>query len=1093
MFRKVLFITIITVQGLSAQTPTASENYTMHRVMLDAAGTVGATEVQYYDGLGRPTVAATNANANGTDFSYTLQTYDAKGRDWQTWLPVAGGSSPDYISPASLQASALGLDASPYAENEYDALDRATKVWGGGQAWRDAGRSVRKTYRSNTAGEVRRYTVNAAGHLTSSGFHPAGSLSVEVSTDEDNRTLTVYRNVTGLTLLERRSTCNNTYFVYNDLDQLQYVLSPMASNALNSNGTWSIANNPTLRGYAYYYEYDSRGRCVKKKLPGCDGILYRYDRGDRLVFSQDGEQQHRGEATFYLYDHLGREAVRGICQASGFPDTENLLARAFIGQGGAYAGYHSELSLPSLVQLLQVNYYDTYAQIPDSAGYPFVAHEGYASQKADAHRLLTGKRVYLLGSPSVFYPTLYFYDNKGQAVLTRTRNFRHGINDTFTKYSFTGKPEKMHLIHRNGSQTVMHTEDFTYTYDGVDRPRKVMHSVDSNPAVKIAEYTYSDQGLVSRKETAGYSMTYDYNLRNWPTKLNASLFAEYLNYETSVEDAIPQYGGNISSMSWTASGLKGGSERGYTFAYDNLSRLTSSSYFSDYGDEDYEEQYGYDANGNINDLYRAGISYDGTCRTVDDLIADYSGNQLSKVYDNADDPDNHGLFHFWDGADADVEYQYDRNGNMTQDLNREISSVTYNVLNLPKKIQFEDNSYIRNNYTADGEKCQQSACISNSWATPIGNTTSLVTRYITEYCGNLEYRQQVGQTTKQYLHFDGGYITFEGTTPKYHFYVQDHLGNNRLVMSQTGQVEQEAQYYPSGAIMTDISTSLSLQPYLYSGKELDRMHGLDWYDYGARQYDAALLRWHTVDPLCEKYYHMSPYVFCGNNFVNAFDPDGKDWVMRKYDDKEEYYYDRNVRSAEQFNEKYKGQDNMKYIADGTKVTLGGSEYVFSNEGKGSVSIDGTKKDDYPIKYGKSFTIFGTADNSCNGETVHQNWYGSYTGPDNPLDYTERDSYLYIPENRSELVSMAHDILYDNAGAKGKSDAINNYSKGVLKADILFVAGNMVNVALPGGSLGDKVVSAFSASLFSALLIKKSFQFYQSKVPIEMQIQMNNVY
>ena len=70
------------------------------------------------------------------------------------------------------------------------------------------------------------------------------------------------------------------------------------------------------------------------------------------------------------------------------------------------------------------------------------------------------------------------------------------------------------------------------------------------------------------------------------------------------------------------------------------------------------------------------------------------------------------------------------------------------------------------------------------------------------------------------------------------------------------------------------STNTGLQPYMYNGKELDRTYGLDWHDYGARHYDAALLRWHTVDPLCEKYYHMSPYAFCANNFVNAFDPKG---------------------------------------------------------------------------------------------------------------------------------------------------------------------------------------------------------------------------
>ncbi|SFG78165.1 RHS repeat-associated core domain-containing protein [Prevotella sp. KH2C16] len=67
----------------------------------------------------------------------------------------------------------------------------------------------------------------------------------------------------------------------------------------------------------------------------------------------------------------------------------------------------------------------------------------------------------------------------------------------------------------------------------------------------------------------------------------------------------------------------------------------------------------------------------------------------------------------------------------------------------------------------------------------------------------------------------------------------------------------------------------STQRYKYNGKELDRMHGLDWYDYGARHYDATIARWMCVDPLAEKYYHVSPYVYCINNPIRYVDPDGK--------------------------------------------------------------------------------------------------------------------------------------------------------------------------------------------------------------------------
>ena len=60
-----------------------------------------------------------------------------------------------------------------------------------------------------------------------------------------------------------------------------------------------------------------------------------------------------------------------------------------------------------------------------------------------------------------------------------------------------------------------------------------------------------------------------------------------------------------------------------------------------------------------------------------------------------------------------------------------------------------------------------------------------------------------------------------------------------------------------------------------NGKELDRTHGLDWYDYGARNYDAFLPGFTTIDPMCEKYYHISPYVYCLNNPVKHIDPDGR--------------------------------------------------------------------------------------------------------------------------------------------------------------------------------------------------------------------------
>ena len=157
--------------------------------------------------------------------------------------------------------------------------------------------------------------------------------------------------------------------------------------------------------------------------------------------------------------------------------------------------------------------------------------------------------------------------------------------------------------------------------------------------------------------------------------------------------------------------------------------------------------------------------------------------------------------------------------------------------------------------------------------------------------------------------------------------LQDHLGNNRQALIRSGSVLQVTRYYPVAlrrlflamaelkqvslcsfglvkkfgaqyAGSTEIS-GVNIQPYKYNfsierekrklafssereknrpkvnGKELDRMHGLDTYDYGARQYNPILGRWDRMDPLCEKYYGVSPYAYCANNPVRYIDPDGR--------------------------------------------------------------------------------------------------------------------------------------------------------------------------------------------------------------------------
>ena len=124
----------------------------------------------------------------------------------------------------------------------------------------------------------------------------------------------------------------------------------------------------------------------------------------------------------------------------------------------------------------------------------------------------------------------------------------------------------------------------------------------------------------------------------------------------------------------------------------------------------------------------------------------------------------------------------------------------------------------------------------------------------------------------------GGYSTFDkekNDLPIFHYYTQDHLGNNRIVTNEDGTVEQIVHYYPFGGIFNDTGLNTVLQQYKYNGKELDRIAGLNIYDYGARQYFSALPIWDRIDPKCEEDYGISPYAYCRNNPIKMLDKDGK--------------------------------------------------------------------------------------------------------------------------------------------------------------------------------------------------------------------------
>ena len=433
--------------------------------------------------------------------------------------------------------------------------------------------------------------------------------------------------------------------------------------------------------------------------------------------------------------------------------------------------------------------------------------------------------------------------------------FRYRYDVTSTVYTFTDKPATVTHTH-TASGKDSRTEAYTYSYDHADRLSKVEHTL-GGAKVTLAAYAYDNLGRLQSKSLHGSDadrQAYAYNVRGWLTGISGTKFTQNLYYNTGNGPA--KYNGSISSMTWKAGTAS--TVRGYKSTYDGLDRLLNATYgetagISTNANRFSENVTGYDKNGNIKGLQRYGQTGASAYGLLDNLTYTLTGNQLSCVEDAVSTAAYGTNTAFVNGASAAGEYAYDVNGNLTKDLNKGITDIQYNVLNLPSTVSFSDGSTITYTYGADGTKLRT--------VHKIGSTTTT-----TDYCGNVIYENG----TQKLLLTEEGYINLTGTQ-QYHYYLKDHQGNNRVVINQSGTVEETNHYYPFGGVF---GTTGNTQPYKYNGKEFDNKKGLNWYDYGARHYDTALGRFTTNDRFAEKYYSMSPYQYGANSPVVNIDVNG---------------------------------------------------------------------------------------------------------------------------------------------------------------------------------------------------------------------------
>ncbi|WP_236545826.1 RHS repeat-associated core domain-containing protein, partial [Tenacibaculum maritimum] len=345
----------------------------------------------------------------------------------------------------------------------------------------------------------------------------------------------------------------------------------------------------------------------------------------------------------------------------------------------------------------------------------------------------------------------------------------------------------------------------------------------------------------------------------------------------------PLYNGNISQTIWSSKSTDQ-TKRAYGYKYDALNRL-SVAYSRKGRDLNTADKYSmwldYDKNGNINRLFRNGV-YNTIYGRVDDLSYSYIGNQLAKVTENGSSLIKSEGFKDVNNA---IDYTYDVNGNMTKDLNKGITDISYNHLNLPTKIHFRNGGSIDYKYDARGVKLEKEA------RGEYGDPSS------TQYAGNYIYKKNPGRGAQLKLAFFNhpeGYVSPKNASDisqgfKYVYQYKDHLGNVRLsytdnnndgVITPSTEIIEESNYYPFGLKHKGYNGNVSslgnsvAQKFGYNGKELNEELGIQWHDFGARNYDAALGRWMNLDPLAEEMRRHSPYNYAFNNPIYFIDPDG---------------------------------------------------------------------------------------------------------------------------------------------------------------------------------------------------------------------------
>lgn len=807
---------------------------------------------QYFDGLGRPLqTVAKGISPAGRDL-VTPVIYDAFGREqfrYLPYIPQSGGMNDGKFKTApfaeqaafynnrTLNPGALG-DTVYYSRTDYEPspLNRPINTYAPGDSWakndlstveRGGNRPVMTEYQYNKVSDsVRIWIIPLSGTIpTSTSTYPAGQLYKSIITDEQGARMIEFKNIDGQLILRKVQLAQSpgiahvgwlcTYYVYDDMNNLRFVIPPLAVEKINSN--WNVTTVAT--GLCFQYQYDHRRRLIEKRVPGAGPVHMVYDVRDRLVFSQDSVQRAKSPTKEWIvtfYDGLNRPMMTALYPSNS---TRDQLQTMMNGVSGTVTN-----PIPSISghQPLNYTYYDDYSysgakaySLADTAKLPRVAAQYPEPLLASTmtREKVTGTKVLILGT-SQWLTTTYRYDAKGRMIQMLSDNIKLGEDVQTTRYDYSGKVLSSYLLHRNPSSiTIPQTRVLTkHSYDAAGRLTEVRKQLNDNVALEriVAKIEYDELGRLKTKKLGSANngsnyldqLAYEYTIRGWLRSINKNFlltpnsstnwFGQELNYDHGYTTS--QYNGNIAGIRW-----KSGTDdylRSYGYKYDLSNRLLSAEFTQQDNPSNYAGTWskavmdysvnhaGYDANGNILRMKQNGYK-DGAKVVIDQLRYEYvaNSNKLHYVRDSTNDATSL-LGDFQEpvannsanAATNAADYSYNGNGNLITDANKDISSISYNHLNLPQQILMKGKGIIEYTYDAAGIKLRKKTTDS---------TSSQVKIKTTDYINGFVYEQD----SLQFVSHEEGRIrvVFKTGQPIRYFYdyfEKDHLGNVRLVLTE---------------------------------------------------------------------------------------------------------------------------------------------------------------------------------------------------------------------------------------------------------------------------------------------------------------------